>query len=404
MVPNQFTSQLSRNGARPGAPTASRGPPPGIQQPVVNLGPGLSHLNPTQLQQNQQEQMQQPIQQQHQQQQLQLLDSSQQPQPNALGVKSNTGEPPRFDLQSDFPALGGMPPPSSAIVPGVHSDFAIQHEDFPALGSMGTSLPFDYNVQNGAPGLRPAASQQQAASNRPPSGSVSQPAASSSNQFVGRPGARPGVSSHPAQAPVDAGKYGLMGLLSVIRMIDSDVNTLALGVDLTNLGLNLNSTDLLYSTFAYPSSLDNPMRKDPDYVLPYCYYMQPPALKMSHLAKFSLETLFYIFYAMPKDTLQVFAAKELYNRGWRYHKDMQLWFTSCSEENLRSLAVDSKLASAAPGPGPAVSLSTLPLSRPIPVAPSDSHIYFDVETWQRKLYTAAGPTLQFLQQEVITTL
>ncbi len=53
---------------------------------LLNFGySGLSHLNPTQLQQNQQEQMQQPIQQQHQQQQLQLLDSSQQPQPNALG-------------------------------------------------------------------------------------------------------------------------------------------------------------------------------------------------------------------------------------------------------------------------------------------------------------------------------
>src|SRR6185437_4769396 len=51
---------------------------------------------------------------------------------------------------------------------------------------------------------------------------------------------------------------------------------------------------------------------EPDYVLPYCYYMQPPALKTSHLAKFKPETRFYIFYNMPKDTLQVYAAKELY--------------------------------------------------------------------------------------------
>jgi hypothetical protein len=68
---------------------------------------------------------------------------------------------------------------------------------------------------------------------------------------------------------------------------------------------------VLYSTFAYPC-IDVPVRREPDYVLPYCYYMQPPALKTSHLAKFQLETLFYIFYNMPKDTLQVYAAKELY--------------------------------------------------------------------------------------------
>jgi CCR4-NOT transcription complex subunit 2 len=61
---------------------------------------------------------------------------------------------------------------------------------------------------------------------------------------------------------------------------------------------------VLYATFAFPC-VDNPCRREPDYVLPYCYYMQPPALKTSHLSKFQLETLFYIFYNMPKDTLQV---------------------------------------------------------------------------------------------------
>ena len=47
-------------------------------------------------------------------------------------------------------------------------------------------------------------------------------------------------------------RYGLMGLLSVIRMTDQDLSTLALGTDLTTLGLNLNSSDCLYATFASP--------------------------------------------------------------------------------------------------------------------------------------------------------
>ena len=38
-------------------------------------------------------------------------------------------------------------------------------------------------------------------------------------------------------------KYGLLGLLGVIRMTDEDLSTLALGSDLTTLGLNLNSPE-----------------------------------------------------------------------------------------------------------------------------------------------------------------
>jgi hypothetical protein len=38
-------------------------------------------------------------------------------------------------------------------------------------------------------------------------------------------------------------RFGLLGLLSVIRMTDPDLNTLALGTDLTTLGLNLNSPE-----------------------------------------------------------------------------------------------------------------------------------------------------------------
>lgn len=151
-------------------------------------------------------------------------------------------------------------------------------------------------------------------------------------------------------------------------MTHPDLNTLALGTDLTTLGLNLNSSDVLYATFAYPS-LDAPTRRDPDFVLPYCYYMQPPALKTSHLSKFQLETLFYIFYNMPKDTLQVYAAKELYNRDWRYHKELKLWFTRDA------------------GKDPQVHV------------PPGGYICFDVNAWERRLYTNAPQGLVFMAEE-----
>ena len=60
------------------------------------------------------------------------------------------------------------------------------------------------------------------------------------------------------------GDYGLLGLLKIIRLSDADRNALAVGSDLTSLGLNLNSSENLYSTFASPWS-ENPSSKEPQY-------------------------------------------------------------------------------------------------------------------------------------------
>ncbi|XP_019448672.1 PREDICTED: probable NOT transcription complex subunit VIP2 isoform X2 [Lupinus angustifolius] len=119
--------------------------------------------------------------------------------------------------------------------------------------------------------------------------------------------------------------FGLLGLLSVIRMSDPDLTSLALGVDLTILGLNLNSTENLHKTFGSPW-FDEQAKGDPEINVPQCYYAkQPPDLHQGYFLKFSLETLFYIFYSMPKDEAQLYAAYELYSRGWFYHKLHHLW-------------------------------------------------------------------------------
>jgi CCR4-NOT transcription complex subunit 2 len=89
-----------------------------------------------------------------------------------------------------------------------------------------------------------------------------------------------------------------------------------------------------------------------------CYYMQPPALKTGHLSKFQLETLFYIFYALPKDVLQAYAAQELYTREWRYHVESKVWF---------------KRATASDG---------IPNNN----ASAGQFIYFDINTWERRMY------------------
>ncbi|KAK2987722.1 hypothetical protein RJ640_015387 [Escallonia rubra] len=131
-------------------------------------------------------------------------------------------------------------------------------------------------------------------------------------------------SMQAAQATPDP--FGLLGLLSVIRMSDPDLTSLALGIDLTTLGLNLNSTENLHKTFGSPWS-DDPAKGDPEFTVPQCYYAkQPPALDQGYFSKFQLDTLFYIFYSMPKDEAQLYAANELYNRGWFYHREHRFWF------------------------------------------------------------------------------
>lgn len=122
-------------------------------------------------------------------------------------------------------------------------------------------------------------------------------------------------------------EFGLRGLLKVIRMNNPDLTSLALGIDLTTLGLNLNASDDLHKRFASPWA-EEPHKGEPQYSIPECYYAkQPPVLNQAHFAKLHLETLFYIFYSMPREEAQLYAAHELHARGWFYHKEQRLWLT-----------------------------------------------------------------------------
>lgn len=295
-------------------------------------------------------------------------------QPDLGQTMGSIPSTPSFDM-SDFPSLGNRPggsAPASGMqqfrsglqqgglggmaglggMPGVpqqqlppQSEFAIQNEDFPALpgagpaptgggdpsGMGGSSIGGDFRgVESMLGGLG----------------------------GLGKEGGQGLGSGASSGLDGSTDRYGLMGLLSVIRMTDQDLNTLALGTDLTTLGLNLNSSECLYATFASPWA-DTPAQRDPEFSLPHCYYMQPPALKTGHFSKFQLETLFYIFYNMPRDTLQAYAATELYNRDWRYHKDLKLWFTKASRQGN----ADTQ---------------------------KGQYIYFDINEWKKKMFHGAS--------------
>ncbi|XP_027181310.1 probable NOT transcription complex subunit VIP2 [Coffea eugenioides] len=144
-----------------------------------------------------------------------------------------------------------------------------------------------------------------------------------SNFRMGTPYRDQDFKTQATSAPAD--KFGMLGLLNIIKMVDPPLTSLALGTDLTTLGLNLNSSESIHKKFASPWS-EEPAKGEPEYSIPTCYYAeQLLALKQSCFSKFRPETLFYIFYSMPKDEAQLYAANELYNRGWLYHRELRLW-------------------------------------------------------------------------------
>ncbi|KAH9950681.1 hypothetical protein B0H21DRAFT_722841 [Amylocystis lapponica] len=138
------------------------------------------------------------------------------------------------------------------------------------------------------------------------------------------------VPQTPAQqvlmSPAD--RWGLLGLLAMIKSADPDQNLLSVGTDLGTMGLDMETPGSLYSTFITPWADSSAAHTvEPDFHLPACYNVQPPPPGPNKAAAFSDETLFFMFYSSPRDALQEIAAQELWNRNWRYHKELRLWLT-----------------------------------------------------------------------------
>ncbi|KAF7081742.1 hypothetical protein CFC21_085652 [Triticum aestivum] len=276
-----------------------------------------------------------------------------------VGVNSIVQQNQEFSIQNeDFPALPGFKGGSSDYPMELHHKEQLhenvpvmQAQQYPVSRSVGFNLGSSYqpnrqqhqqgaanSIQSGGPqniGLRPLNSQSQTSS----LGSYEQLLQQYQQPQTQSPFRLQQMSSSAAQTYADHGlkpilggrtppdPYGLLGLLGVIRMNDPDLSSLALGIDLTTLGLNLNSPDNLYKTFGSPFS-NEPAKGEPEYTTPACYVAeQPPALQPMHFQKFQTLILLYIFYSMPKDEAQICAANELYNRGWYYHKEARQWFT-----------------------------------------------------------------------------
>ena len=56
-------------------------------------------------------------------------------------------------------------------------------------------------------------------------------------------------------------------------------------------------------------------------------------LLQKFLDNFDEKTLFYIFYYMPRDSLQLYAGGHLYKKGWVYNHKYQIWFRKIKDNS-----------------------------------------------------------------------
>ncbi|KAK8722289.1 hypothetical protein OTU49_012354 [Cherax quadricarinatus] len=224
-----------------------------------------------------------------------------------MGLHSNFGgdsAPPPLDL-SEFPSLSSrntdssQPNPMAGRQPYVGmvkqptpetSEFTMSSEDFPALpGSQANPTGKNDGFSNNEK------KSNSTTGTDTPSDLVLRAAEKSQSQKRGIQTSPDGkVTNIPGGMVTD--QFGMVGLLTFIRAAETDHNlvSLALGSDLTTLGLNLNSPENLYPNFAGPWA-ETPCRpQDIDYHVPQEYLTNQQIR---------------------------------YSRDWRYHKDERVWIT-----------------------------------------------------------------------------
>jgi hypothetical protein len=203
----------------------------------------------------------------------------------------------------DFPALSSGAPASSnasasasalnspSLLGGSASVVSMSRTSS-AAGSALYGSDLDNNQQTAAPGLLGGTAGLGGLGGLRQLSQASTPSMSRSGSSAGAIGTSAAATAGSALN----GDFGLLGLLGVIRMTDADRNALALGSDLTLLGLNLGSTEQIYGTFSGPWS-DTAASKEPHYQV---RYGSRPSLWIDwSLGTYASYPLFFVFFSYP---------------------------------------------------------------------------------------------------------
>jgi len=131
----------------------------------------------------------------------------------------------------------------------------------------------------------------------------------------------------------DPNLFTLHGILRIMKQKDQNYQMVTLGMDLTQLGgLDLNCPEPeIHHTFLSPwlDKWDDSNK----YVTPSCYKLKHSEHSPTKfMNRYKESTLFYIFYCMVNDKMQMIAAKELYARNWCFHKSLKLWLHQREEK------------------------------------------------------------------------
>lgn len=284
---------------------------------------------------------------------------------------------PLLSAPSAASGLPGNPLPMSIVVGGQQP--RIYAENFPALPG---AAPAAISRSSSAPQPAPAQSSAvnpftmfvQQSQQKPLPAASQPPPVQQQPSLLPKPLPQPhsvaaGAAGTGLQQDANNSPYGLMGLMGVIRMEDPDRGRLALGMDLTTLGLDLNSDECLYNVFQGPwdddvASADAAAATGTSPTAPVLFHLPAYYPKTSNPVRhelfkdLSLDCLFAVFYSVIRDVLQLYAAVELSKRKWYFHIELKIWFTSQA-------------------PNPASS-SNKPAANSI--------MFFDLGTWERKFY------------------
>lgn len=145
----------------------------------------------------------------------------------------------------------------------------------------------------------------------------------------------------------DMSKFGLQGLVSLLKHNDNDQNNIAKGIDLNMLGLNLeldNKTHLLSKTLSSPWLETSRSEVEPLFNKPDSFKINGNELLPieDRMISFNDLTLFFIFYTKPRDILQELSARELNRRNWRYHKELQVWLTKDTNSEPKAVGIGAE--------------------------------------------------------------
>uniref|UniRef100_A0A7N6B6T2 CCR4-NOT transcription complex subunit 2 n=1 Tax=Anabas testudineus TaxID=64144 RepID=A0A7N6B6T2_ANATE len=231
-------------------------------------------------------------------------------------------------LAGRAPYVGMVTKPSSEQ----SQDFSIHNEDFPALPGPNYQTKDPTSTNEDSKTNLNSSGKPTSNSDGPKFPGDKSSAPSNNNQHKKGIQVLPDgrVTNIPVGMVTD--QFGMIGLLTFIRAAETDPGMvhLALGSDLTTLGLNLNSPENLYPKFASPWASAPCRPQDIDFHVPSEYLTNihiRDKLAAIKLSRYGEDLLFYLYYMNGGDLLQLLAAVELFNRDWRYHKEERVWIT-----------------------------------------------------------------------------